>query len=150
VRTEVTVTNSIPLPLAAARVTTQISNWSRQFKPVLDKVYAFLRANEISHKGINIMIYRPREDGLVDIECGVQVGAPFAASGEVVCSATPHGVAATVAHFGSYAELGVSHRAVVEWARTNGKALTGTCWEIYGHWNDDPEKVRTDLFHLLS
>jgi hypothetical protein len=23
-------------------------------------------------------------------------------------------------------------------------------WEIYGHWDDDPSKVRTDVFYFLD
>jgi hypothetical protein len=26
---------------------------------------------------------------------------------------------------------------------------TETCWEIYGDWDEDPAKLRTDIFHLL-
>jgi effector-binding domain-containing protein len=53
------------------------------------------------------------------------------------------------AHIGPYEQLRISHAAVIEWGRQNGYRLTGTCWEIYGDWNDDPAKLRTDIFHLV-
>jgi hypothetical protein len=28
--------------------------------------------------------------------------------------------------------------------------MTGVDWEIYGHWDDDPAKLRTDVFYLLA
>jgi effector-binding domain-containing protein len=96
------------------------------------------------------MVYRPRKDGQVDIECGVEVAAGFEGLGEVLYSETPGGLAATIAHIGPYEDLGVSHRAIVEWSRKNGHHLTGTCWEIYGDWYEDTAQLRTDLFHLLG
>jgi effector-binding domain-containing protein len=56
-------------------------------------------------------------------------------------------MAVTTVHIGPYEELRTSHHAVVEWSRRNGHQLTGTCWEIYGDWNDDPTRLRTDIFH---
>jgi hypothetical protein len=46
--------------------------------------------------------------------------------------------------------MGDAHAAVIAWCRANGRALTGTRWEIYGHWSDDPARVRTDVFYLLK
>ena len=35
-----------------------------------------------------------------------------------------------------------------------GRALAGPNWEIYGHWqedwNEDPAKIRTEVFYLLE
>jgi len=32
----------------------------------------------------------------------------------------------------------------------NGRVRGGTRWEIYGHWDDDPAKRRTDVFYVLE
>jgi effector-binding domain-containing protein len=71
-----------------------------------------------------------------------------------VCSATPAGAVASATHFGPYGGLGAAHDAVRTWCRENHHQLAGPSWEIYGHWqpewNDDPSRIRTDVFYLLS
>ena len=146
---KVEVQDVLPRPVAVMRVTTHLSTWPQEFGGPLGRVYAALKAAEVKHPGLNVMVYRPRRDGRVDIECGVCVAAKFDCLGEVVSSETPGGVAATFAHIGPYSQLKAGHDAIVDWARSHGRTLSGTCWEVYGHWNDDPAKLRTDLYHLL-
>ena len=147
---EIALVEVRPRPIAVVRVTTVLSTWPREFMKTLDKVYEAVRAGKVKQSGQNVMVYRPRKDGQVDIECGVEVAAEFEKTGEVIYSETPAGLAATTPHIGPYQELGVSHRAIVDWSRRNGHHLTGTCWEIYGDWEEDTAKLRTDLFHLLG
>ena len=147
---EITVIETHPRPLAAVRVTAELSKWPSQFRKSLDKVYAASSAGEVRQSGHNVMVYYPRLDGQVDIECGIEVAAKFEPCGEVVYCETPGGVAVTAAHIGPYQELGASHRAIVDWCRQRGHKLNGTYWEIYGDWENDPAKLRTDLFHSLA
>jgi len=79
-----------------------------------------------------------------------QVPAKFADIGEVECREIPAGEAATTVHWGPYAQLGEAHDRVIEWIRKNGRTRAGVGWEVYGHWDDDPAKVRTDIYHLLK
>ena len=62
-------------------------------------------------------------------------------------------IVATTAHFGPYQRLKDAHGAIREWCARHGHRFSGTSWEIYGHWeeswNNDPSKIRTDVFHLL-
>ena len=67
----------------------------------------------------------------------------------MVYSETPSGLAVATAHIGPYEQLRISHDAVVEWSQQNGYRLSGICWEIYGDWDDDAAKLRTDIFHLM-
>jgi effector-binding domain-containing protein len=150
VHNEITLVDALPRPLAVVRVTTVLSRWPGEFMKALDKVYAAVKAGKLEQNGHNVMVYRPRADGLVDIECGIDVSTRFEGLGEVVYSETPAGPAAKTAHIGPYQQLGMSHKAIAEWCRENGHSLTGTCWEIYGDWEQDPAKLRTDLFHLLE
>ena len=80
---------------------------------------------------------------------GVEVGAPFEGSDGVLCSELPGGLVATTMHLGPYDRLGEAHDALHRWCRENGHALAGPSWEVYGHWDDDPERLRTDIFYLL-
>lgn len=147
---EIQIIEVKPRPLAVVRVTTLPSKWPREFMHSLNKVYAAVKAGHVTQSGHNVMVYRPREDGQVDIECGIETAQKFEPAGEVVYSQTPSGKAVTIAHLGPYQELGRSHGAVAEWSRRNGHGLTGICWEIYGDWEEDSAKLRTDIFHLMS
>jgi effector-binding domain-containing protein len=88
-------------------------------------------------------------DGKGNIEVGVEVAEPFAGNERVVPSSTPAGRVATTTHWGPYHSLGDAHQAVQKCCSENGHALTGVCWELYGHWTDDPAQLRTDVFYLL-
>ncbi len=146
---EISVLTVDPRPLAAVRITTVLSKWPGRFTHTLDKVYKLVRTGAVRQNGQNVMVYRSREDGLVDIECGVETDGRFEPVGEVVYCETPSGRTVTTAHIGPYEKLGASYAAVIEWSRKNNCQLTGTCWEIYGDWENDPAKLRTDIFYLL-
>ena len=55
--------------------------------------------------------------------------------------------------FGHYQHLGKTHAAIRNWCALNHHALAGPNWEIYGHWveewNQNPAKIRTDIYYLL-
>jgi effector-binding domain-containing protein len=63
--------------------------------------------------------------------------------------ATPAGTVACTVHMGAYQRLGDAHAAIRAWCAQQQRAFAGPNWEIYGHWTDDPEQVRTDVFYLL-
>jgi effector-binding domain-containing protein len=115
----------------------------------LNKVYAVVRAGQVRQNGHSVMVYRTREDGRVNIECGIETEGRFEPIGEVVYSETPPGMAVTAAHIGPYEKLGTSYAALKEWSSRNGYQLAGTCWEVYGDWHEDPAKLRTDIFYLV-
>jgi hypothetical protein len=45
---------------------------------------------------------------------------------------------------------GKPHEAVRAWCAAQGHALAGPNWEVYGHWNHDPQQLITEVFYLLS
>ena len=110
------------------------------------EVWAFIRANKIPQPGRHVAVYF---DGAINLEVGAEVGAPFTGDGNVFCSSTPAGRVATTAHFGPYSRLGDAYSAIHKWCAAHGHTLAGPSWEIYGHWNDDPAQLRTDVFMLL-
>ena len=115
------------------------------------EVWTFMRAAGLPRPGRNLALYLDSE---INLECGVEVPAPFAGNGRVVQSSTPAGAVATTTHFGSYAELGQAHAAVQAYCREQGLTLAGPNWEIYGHWDPawdtEPARIRTDVFYLLE
>lgn len=122
------------------------------FAGYLDKVYAAGRAGAVQLDGQNIFVYHsvPDQADAADVAFGVGTLAPFSAVGEVQPVELPVGDVATTTHWGDYAQLGAAHDAVIEWCRKSGHRLTGSRWEVYGHWSDDPAKLRTDVYYLLN
>jgi effector-binding domain-containing protein len=113
-------------------------------------VWDFLRRHGIRSGGHNIVVYRATGRPEFEVEIGADVLAPFEGSEGVVCSATPAGLAAMVRHIGPYSKLSHAYSAALAWCSQNGYRTTGVSWEIYGHWNDDPSKLETDIFHLVA
>jgi hypothetical protein len=93
-------------------------------------------------------------DDTIRLEVGVELQGAFTEQDGVVRSETPAGLLVSTTHFGPYVGLGAAHDAIRHWCETNQHRLAGPSWEIYGHWlpgwNDDPSKIRTDVFHLLA
>lgn len=154
---DVQVRDVEPHLLAAARGRGRTADYLPRLFQLLDAVWKFLRANpEVRHEGLNVFLYYADADrNLFDteegmpIEAGVKVLAPFKGDGTVVCSATPGGTVATTVHFGPYEKLGAAHGAVHAWCKVNNRRLAGPRWELYGHWDDDPTQLRTDVSYLL-
>jgi effector-binding domain-containing protein len=113
------------------------------------EVWSFIRSAGLPKPGRHTALYLP--DGFVEV--GAEVSKPFTGNERIRCSQLPAGAVATAVHFGPYGSLGDAHAAIREWSTTHGRQLSGTCWEIYGHWedswNNDPSRIRTDVFHLL-
>ena len=111
------------------------------------EVWAFARAAGLPRPGRHLALYFDNE---INLEVGVEVDQPFTGNDQVVCSSTPAGLVATTAHFGPYNRLGEAHDAICKWCAANGRVKAGPCWEVYGHWDDDPAKLRTDVYYLLE
>ncbi len=127
-------------PIATVRGCASRENLPKRIRALFDEFYAGFKTKG----GLNIVFYPGTGGGgEFDIECGVQVEAG-------ANSSTPAGVVATVVYFGPYDQMRPAHEAIHQWSRDNGRALAGPSWEVYGHWNDDPVKLRIDIFYLLS
>ena len=96
------------------------------------------------------MIYHPGEAGALTIDAGVEVFGDFEERGAIRRVTTPTGEVATVAHFGEYSAMGGAYGALDQWCAANGRRQAGASWEVYGDWDDDPARRRTDIYKLLS
>jgi effector-binding domain-containing protein len=150
--TSVSLIEAAPRPtVVVARETT----W-REFPSVwgsmLDEVYAAVKAAGMDGVGRgerwqNVMLYK---DDVPNVEVGVLAAGPYSGAGNVISSALPGGVTAAATHRGPYAGLDLAHRAIRDWCATQGRALAGARWEIYGHWREDPSELETEIYYLLS
>ncbi|MBY0274340.1 GyrI-like domain-containing protein [Candidatus Binatia bacterium] len=135
--------------LAVVRERRAWTDLGAKLLPLLDRVYVAVRAGAIVQSGHNVFVFRePTRDG-VTVEIGVEVAAPFAASGDVVSAATPAGEAAVTMHRGPYAGLGAAHDAVRSWCEAQGRERAGVWWEVYGDWCADPAQLETEVLHAL-
>ena len=136
--------------IAAVRVHTTRANLARAIRGGLDQVWPQI----IDRSGLNVVMYHPSEPtGLgkeFDIETGVEVPEGFAAKAPVYVTQIPPGRVVTAAHFGPYDQMAKTYDAITEYVRQRGLKLAGPSWEVYGHHDDDPAKLRTDIFFPLS
>ena len=147
---EVTIETVEEQLIAAARQRTTLAAISREIRSLLDGPWGFVRQPPgLWTGGHNVAIYWDVADG-GSIEVGVQVVRPFEETDLVICSATPGGTVARTAHYGPYDQLGTAHKAVMAWCREHGHDTVLPFWEIYGDWEDDPTKLRTDVLYLLK
>lgn len=146
---EIEIVEVAPTFLAAVRQRAAWSDLSRVVPKLLGDVWDFLKTTPVVRAGHNVAIYRDARPQDVEVECGVQVAGPFAETARVRRAQTPTGSAAHAVHFGAYAELRKAHEAIAAFRKAHGYA-EDVHWEIYGEWNDDPSKLRTDVYGLLS
>ncbi|MEP6508375.1 MAG: GyrI-like domain-containing protein [Gemmatimonadales bacterium] len=147
----VQVTRSGPRILAAVSARLPVKSVPAMFARHLDQVYAAAKAGQVHLDGQNVFVYRdvPEVSGKVDADFGVGATAQFAAIGNVKMITLPAGEVASTTHRGAYSQLGLAHSAVIDWCRAHGRLLTGTRWEVYGHWTSD-DTPQTLVCHLLG
>jgi effector-binding domain-containing protein len=138
--------------LAAVRATVPIRDVARAWKPALDQVWAFLRANGELRTGHNLFLYHHVEqrNEAMNIDFGVQVARPFERKGDVRCIETPAGEVASTIHVGPYNQLRNAHNAIHTWCAANNRKIAKASWETYGDWNNDPALLETTVKYLLS
>jgi effector-binding domain-containing protein len=136
-------------PVAVVREYLRWTELGRRLIPLLDRVYVAVRAGKVVQTGQNVFIYRDATREGANVEVGVEVGGRFAPVDDVVFSETPAGEVAAVTHTGPYSNLKEAHDAVMGWCRANGRAQTGTSWEVYGDWREDPAELETEVYYAL-
>ncbi len=143
---EIRVEDALPRQIAAVRGATSHTELPRTILKLLDTVWPVLRAQHVK-TGHNVVTYF---GGLAHIEAGVEVFGDFVDVGDVRHSQTPAGPVVTTAHWGDYSEMAGAYAALQRWCAANGRQQTGTSWEVYGDWADDPRQRRTDIYLLLA
>jgi len=90
--------------MATVRARASVGGVAQVWKPALDQVWAFLRANGHLRPGHNLFLYHQaaHRNEPMDIDFGVQVSHPFEPDGNVRCIATPAGEVASTVHVGPY------------------------------------------------
>ena len=136
-------------PFASVRATVAQRDLGNEIRRLLGDVWTVLRAQKV-RAGHNIVVYRGGADGELDIEAGVEVLSDFADTEDVHRSAVPSGEVAWASHYGDYSQMHGAYDAIEQWMRANQRTSAGVGWELYGDWDEDPAKVRTDVYVLLT
>ncbi len=118
--------------------------------PLLDRVYAKVRAGQVIQSGQNVFVYKDGSQDGVTVEIGVEVSGRFEAVEDVVYSSTPAGEAASTLHVGAYSDLGDAYAALNQWCKEQHRPWANVAWEVYGDWQEDPTKLETQVFYLLA
>jgi hypothetical protein len=141
---DVRIERNAECPTAVVKASTTWREFPGLWRPMLDEVWAFLRANPgLGAHGHNVMLYRNGVPGVeAAVEVGVQVTRSFKPAGRVVPSTLPEGAAATTTA-ATPAELGAAHSAVRAWCSAHRRAMTGVSWEVYG--DPDPDSGNFDV-----
>ena len=142
---QVRMENAAARPLAAISTTASPDRLGAVIIATLDRIWPALRSQGV-RTGHNVVIYRGLTEGSLAIDVGVEVFGDVAANGEIRPTGTPSGEAATVAHFGEYSQMDPAYKALELWCADNDRQRTGVSWEVYGDWDDDPAKRRTDIY----
>ena len=138
-----------PRVLAAISETTTLQGLGADIVRLLNVVWPVLR-EQGARTDHNIVVYRGGEGGALTVDVGVEVLSAFEDHGEVRHVLTPTGEVATTAHFGEYSDLGRAYSALERWCADHRRAPAGVNWEVYGDWEEDPAKRRTDVYFLLD
>ncbi len=133
--------------LAAIHATVSRQRLGGEILALYDRVWPIVRRQGVV-TGHNVVIYYAGDLDTMTVDVGVEA-AGFSASGDVNSVATPGGEVATTAHFGEYADLVAAHEVLERWCAANSRR-PGLRWEVYGDWDDDPAKRRTDVYFLLE
>jgi effector-binding domain-containing protein len=136
-------------PTAVVAATTTWEEFPTLWGKLLDEVWQCLRASGIDRGCRNVMLYRD-DTPRVEVEVGVELVQPCSLTGRIVASTLPAGQVAMTVHRGAYADLTVAHQAVYDWCAANRRRPAGTQWEVYGPHDDDPAKIWTEVYWLLS
>jgi effector-binding domain-containing protein len=147
---DVRIVTAVETPTAVVALATSWEEFPEVWKSLLGEVWAFLRGADLT-TGRNVMLYK---DDVPNVEIGAEVNGSFDATGRVRPSSLPAGRAATTIEHGPPTPVGLAqaHAAVRDWCESNGHELTGTRWEIYGHWIEDrdPALFETEIYWMLK
>ncbi|HEY2702730.1 MAG TPA: GyrI-like domain-containing protein [Candidatus Dormibacteraeota bacterium] len=146
---EVRIERVGPRPLAAIRATTSRRRLGTDIVRLLDIIWPVLRELKV-RTGHNVVVYQGNQGGTLLVDVGVEALSEFAARGEIRATSTPSGEVATTAYHGEYSDLAPAYAALERTCRETGRRPAGVSWEVYGDWDDDPARRRTDLFLLLE
>ena len=134
-----------PVLLALTQAELPRSEIPARIRGLFDITYAWLRSADVHQVGHNYAIYDECTKHGLRVRVGFPVSEAFPDTELVKCVEFAPGRAAHATHVGPYGNLQATYRILAEWCSHGRVPLSSVSWEIYGDWNDDPSKLKTDL-----
>ena len=100
--------------------------------------------------GHNFILYSDETPEGGTLLVGVLDRQPGGADPDVKAAHIPGGRVITATHWGDYAQMRTTYDVLHAEVKAKGLKRIWKSLEIYGDWNDDPAKVRTDLYLYLA
>ncbi|RDI17991.1 effector-binding domain-containing protein [Rhodococcus sp. AG1013] len=104
--------------------------------PAFAEVARAAAAQDIVIVGPPFGRFRPRSDGIWNVEAGFPMARTIEPTGRVESASLPAGRCASTVHVGSYDTVESAYIALTQWIAEHGYATTGEPWECY---LDDPD-----------
>ncbi len=100
--------------------------------------------------GHNFILYTHETKEGATLLVGVLDRQPGGADPDVKAAHIPGGRVITATHWGDYANMRSTYEVLHAEVKAKGLKRIWTSLEIYGDWNNDPSKVRTDLYLYIG
>ena len=101
------------------------------FGVAIHSVGECFRASGAKMASMPMAVYLSWRESDCDIAAGCQVEGDVTLTNGCEFLDVPGGPHAFASHFGPYATLHETHSAIRNWCETNGKKISGPCWEAY-------------------
>jgi hypothetical protein len=139
-----------PVAARPTAVLTAVTTWEQfpgLWRALLDEVHAGVVRPAGRRPGRNVMLYL---DDVPHVEVGIELDGSAELRGRVTRSHLPGGDVVRTVHRGDYGRLGAAHGVLARWCAAEGLRPAGPRWEVYGHWDGDPEAATTEVCWLLG
>ena len=150
---DIRVETVTPVPLAAVRRRVRPGDVATVWRPALDQVWAFLRANDgLWAGGHNVFVYHhpvPPNDEMV-AEFGVEVAPRSSRQATLSLRTHPRARSRRRCMSARSGIVAAAHAAIESWRLAHGRTFRGISWETYGDWGDDPMKNEVRVSYLLE
>jgi effector-binding domain-containing protein len=114
------------------------------------KLAAALPALDAGEAKGSFTLWRPTNDGTLDMEPGVIVSKAFESPGEVMSRELPAGRAVQFMAKGGFERLPGAWSGLLAWCAVHKLPLAGVNWEIYGQFQHDAASHETILYALIA
>jgi predicted transcriptional regulator YdeE len=120
--------------------------YSETIFELLDQVWKEVKNKELSHTGINHVLY----DADNIIFAGIELISAQEPDSLLEKRDVNFQIYAYFKHIGPYSELNEINRSIQSTIKALGEHHEAPVLEIYGHWNDDESKLETEILYNLK
>lgn len=128
---EVSVIQSTDLQIMAVKVTCKPNEISMQLGESYGKIDETMMKQGLKQSGPVLAIYESFSAEKVVMEPAIPVDKPGKTDGNIIARELPSVQVMKLDYYGDYIETEKAHIFMDEWARKNGKTITGAPWEEY-------------------